>query len=157
MKQLIATILVIGICISLCACSNQTSEQTVDAQTEPTVQEESPFYEGRLEDFDFTVYPLKQLQEYLGPYCTIVENFWSEAVIYDGTYDYNLVNAALPGSCLRRYTDENTDYNWVYSVYDVVDGGYFYSIFFGVPLKRTIPPKTTKYGWQIVPPAVWYM
>ena len=157
MKQLIATILVIGICISLCTCSNQTSEQTVDAQTEPTVQEESPFYEGRLEDFDFTVYPLKQLQEYLGPYCTIVENFWSEAVIYDGTYDYNLVNAALPGSCLRRYTDENTDYNWVYSVYDVVDGGYFYSIFFGVPLKRTIPPKTTKYGWQIVPPAVWYM
>ena len=55
MKQLIATILVIGICISLCACSNQISEQTADVQTEPTVQEESPFYEGRLEDFDFTI------------------------------------------------------------------------------------------------------
>lgn len=134
------------IALLLCACSNPSSTPTNKSQTTPqettasvTQPEESPFYEGNLADFKFTTYALKQLQDYLGPYCTVAENFWSGAVVYKGTYEYNLVNAALPGSCLRKYTDENTDYYWVYSVYDVADGGYFYIIWGG--FEKNYPPE----------------
>lgn len=122
----------------LCACSNHSAQsasvnptETQEATKSIIQNEDSPFYEGNLEDYNFTTYPLKQLQEYLGPYCTIAENFWSGAVIYKGTYDFNLVNAALPGSCLRQYTDENSDVYTVYSVYDVTEGGYFYIVWGG--------------------------
>ena len=134
MKRICLCLLVI-VNIFCCSCSLNRQESNIDPSvsndaSQNLANDSIVISTAPVETCLTNTYTIEQLQSYFGPYCTISENSWAGVVSDLGVYNFKNVHATFPHSCLRQYADEKGEYYFVYSIYKVAEGGYYY-VFWG--------------------------
>lgn len=132
-------IITISIMLLFCSCtsveSTNVQQYSTDslAETVETTQpeEKTLFSDAPLEELLLTSYSIEDLQAYFGPYCTTAENSWANIVTDLSVYNYCNVIKTFSNGCLRAFANEENSSIYVYSVFKVEEGGYFYVIWGG--------------------------
>ena len=128
MKNRIIILLLVVIFL-LCACSNEGKTSSNEV-TSAVFAEPELFSTDPLEKELTKSYSIEEFYNYFGPYCTVFENQKHNYVSDLSVYKYDNVVSKFPDGCLRVYIDELNQSQFVYSVFKVATGGYYY-VFWG--------------------------